>query len=98
VVERAGRALQEISVAIQTTSRYAFEIAETIRQQAERNEEALKAITEIASIADETAASSEEASATVQEQTASMEEMAAAASELAAMAEKLNHLVGGFKV
>ncbi len=98
VVEKAGRALQEIAVSIQSTSRYASEIAETTRQQVLGNEEALKAITEIASIADETAASSEEASATVEEQTASMQEMAAAAAELAAMAEKLNQLVSGFKV
>ncbi|MBC7246822.1 MAG: methyl-accepting chemotaxis protein [Actinobacteria bacterium] len=98
VVERAGRALREIAVSIETTSRYASEIAEITKRQVAENEEALKAITEIASIADETAASSEEASATVEEQTASMQEMAAAAAELAAMAEKLNQLVGGFKV
>ncbi|MEW6555494.1 MAG: HAMP domain-containing methyl-accepting chemotaxis protein [Actinomycetota bacterium] len=98
VVEKAGRALQEIAVSIQSTSRYASEIAETTREQVLGNDEALKAITEIASIADETAASSEEASATVQEQTASMQEMAAAAAELAAMAEKLNQLVRGFRV
>ena len=98
VVERAGRALREIAVSIETTSRYASEIAEITKRQVAENEEALKAITEIASIADETAASSEEASATVEEQTASMQEMAAAAAELAAMAEKLNQLVSGFKV
>ncbi len=98
VVEKAGKALQEIAVSIQSTSQYASQIAETTRQQVFGNEEALKAITEIASIADETAASSEEASATVEEQTASMQQMAAAAAELAAMAEKLNQLVGGFKV
>jgi methyl-accepting chemotaxis protein len=98
VVEKAGRALQEIAISIESTSRYASEIADTTREQVLGNDEALKAITEIASIADETAASSEEASATVQEQTASMEEMAAAASELAAMAEKLNQLVRGFRV
>jgi len=85
-------------VSIETTSRYASEIAEITKRQVAENEEALKAITEIASIADETAASSEEASATVEEQTASMQEMAAAAAELAAMAEKLNQLVSGFKV
>lgn len=98
VVEKAGRALQEIAISIQNTSQFAYEIAETTRQQAAGNEEALKAITEIASIADETAASSEEASATVEEQTASMQEMTAAAAELAAMAEKLNQLVSGFRV
>ncbi|MGQ9536841.1 MAG: methyl-accepting chemotaxis protein [Actinomycetota bacterium] len=98
VVDKAGRALQEIALTIETMSRYANEIAEITRKQVKENEEALKAITEIASIADETAASSEEASATVEEQTASMQEMAAAAAELAAMAEKLNNLVGGFKV
>ncbi|MDD5667225.1 MAG: methyl-accepting chemotaxis protein, partial [Actinomycetota bacterium] len=98
VVEKAGRALQEIAISIESTSRYASEIADTTREQVLGNEEALKAITEIASIADETAASSEEASATVQEQTASMQEMAAAAAELAAMAEKLNQLVRGFRV
>ncbi len=98
VVEKAGRALKEIAVSIETTSRYAGEIADITRRQVMENEEALKAITEIASIADETAASSEEASATVEEQTASMQEMAAAAAELAAMAEKLNQLVSGFKV
>ena len=98
VVEKAGRALQEISISIQSTSRYASEIADTTREQVLGNDEALKAITEIASIADETAASSEEASATVQEQTASMQEMAAASAELAAMAEKLNQLVRGFRV
>jgi len=98
VVEKAGRALQEIAVSIQSTSRYASEIADTTREQVMGNEDALKAITEIASIADETAASSEEASATVEEQTASMQEMAAAAAELAAMAEKMNQLVGGFRV
>jgi len=98
VVEKAGKALQEIAVSIQSTSRYASEIADTTREQVLGNDEALKAITEIASIADETAASSEEASATVEEQTASMQEMAAAAAELASMAEKLNQLVSGFRV
>jgi len=98
VVEKAGRALQEIALTIENTSRYANEIAEITKRQVRENEEALKAITEIASIADETAASSEEASATVEEQTASMQEMAAAAAELAAMAERLNQLVKGFKV
>jgi len=98
VVEKAGKALQEIAVSIQSTSRYASEIADTTREQVMGNDDALKAITEIASIADETAASSEEASATVEEQTASMQEMAAAAAELAAMAEKMNQLVGGFRV
>lgn len=98
VAEKAGRAMQEIAVTIQKTAKYAYEIAEITKRQVERNEEALKAITEIASIADETAASSEEASATVEEQTASMQEMAAAATELAGMAEKLHRLVSGFKV
>jgi len=98
VVEKAGRALQEIAVSIESTSRYANEIADTTREQVLGNDEALKSITEIASIADETAASSEEASATVEEQTASMQEMAAAAAELASMAEKLNQLVRGFRV
>ena len=98
VVEKAGKALQEIAISIQSTSRYASEIAETTREQVLGNDEALRSITEIASIADETAASSEEASATVEEQTASMQEMSAAAAELAAMAEKLNQLVGGFRV
>jgi methyl-accepting chemotaxis protein len=98
VVEKAGRALQEIAISIQSTSQFAYEIAETTREQVAGNDEALKAITEIASIADETAASSEEASATVEEQTASMQEMAAAAAELASMAEKLNQLVSGFRV
>ena len=98
VVEKAGRALQEIAISIQSTSQYASQIADTTRQQVTGSEDALKAITEIASIADETAASSEEASATVQEQTASMQEMAAAATELASMADKLNQLVSGFRV
>ncbi len=98
VVEKAGKALREIAVSIENTSRYASEIADITQRQVKENEEALRAITEIASIADETAASSEEAAATVQEQTASMQEMAAAAAELASMAEKLNQLVRGFKV
>jgi methyl-accepting chemotaxis protein len=98
VVEKAGRALQEIAISIQSTSQYASQIADTTRQQVTGSDDALKAITEIASIADETAASSEEASATVQEQTASMQEMAAAATELASMADKLNQLVSGFRV
>ncbi len=98
VVERTGTALREITISVQRTSQYADEIADTTRTQVENSEEVLRAITEIASIADEVAASSEESAAAVQEQTASMQEITAAAQELAEMANRLNKVVGGFRV
>jgi methyl-accepting chemotaxis protein len=98
VVERTGTALREITISVQRTSQYADEIADTTRTQVESSEEVLRAITEIAGIADEVAASSEESAAAVQEQTASMQEITAAAQELAEMANRLNKVVGGFRV
>jgi methyl-accepting chemotaxis protein len=98
VVERAGSALRDITVAVQNTARYAQEIAGTTRRQVENSDQVLRAITEIASIADEVAASSEESAAAVEEQTASMQEINSAAQELAEMAAKLSKVVGGFRV
>ena len=98
VVERAGSALREITISVSRTSQYAEEIAETTRTQVDNSDQVLRAITEIASIADEVAASSEESAAAVEEQTASMQQINAAAQELAEMANRLNKVVGGFRV
>ncbi len=98
VVERAGAALREITVSVSRTSQYAEEIAATTRAQVENSDQVLRAITEIASIADEVAASSEESAAAVEEQAASMQQIDTAAQELAEVAGRLNKVVGGFRV
>ncbi len=98
VVERAGSALRDIAMSVERTAQYANDIAEATKIQVENSEQVLRAISEIASIADEIAASSEESAAAVQEQTASMEELTAASEELAEMANKLTKVIGGFKV
>jgi methyl-accepting chemotaxis protein len=98
VVERAGRALREIAMSVQRIAQYANEIAGATRIQVEMSDQALRAISEIANIADEMASASEESAAAVEEQTASMQEITAAAQELAEMASKLNKVIGGFKV
>ena len=93
MVEKAGRALQEIAISIETPP---LRRGSPINPRASSATRKPEGDNRDRQHRGRDGTSSEEASATVQEQTASMQEMAAAA-ELAAMAEKLNQLVRGFR-
>jgi methyl-accepting chemotaxis protein len=74
------------------------EISALSAVQAKGAEGLVRAIEEIAKIAEDNAAGTEEASAATQEQTASMEEMSASAQELAKTSDTLKDLISIFKV
>ncbi|MBU4304461.1 MAG: methyl-accepting chemotaxis protein [Candidatus Omnitrophica bacterium] len=98
VVEKVSLTLNEIIKSVGQASNMVKEISTSTISQLKNTEHVVKAVDEIAVIAEESSSSMEETSSSVQEQCASMEEMAASAQELAKMSNDLRDLVKKFKV
>lgn len=98
IAHNAGTALNKIIAAVSEAAGLARAIAEEMQQQLENGEQVDKAVSEIASVAEQSAAGTEETASATEEQTASMEEISASAQELADMAQKLSGIVEKFKV
>jgi methyl-accepting chemotaxis protein len=98
VVASAGRSLDEIASAVKETVSRVLEISALTDKQARGAEGLVKAIEEIARIAESNAAGTQEASAATQEQTASMQEMYTSAAQLARTSDTLKDLVSIFKM
>ena len=98
VVTAAGRSLGEIAQAVQAADSRVQEISALTDKQARGAEGLVKAIEEIARIAESNAAGTQQASAATQEQTASMQEMYNSASQLARTSDTLKDLVSIFKM
>jgi methyl-accepting chemotaxis protein len=97
-VVQAATTLEEIVQSVESTRGRVEEISTLSVEQARGEEGLVKAIEEIAKIAEDNAAGTEEASAATEEQTASMEELSASAQDLARSSEKLRELISLFKV
>ncbi len=98
VTNEAGNSLTKIISAVGEASELAGKIADEMQLQLKNSEQVDKAISEIASVAEQSAAGTQETAAATQEQTASMQEISASAQELAEMAQELNAIVEKFKV
>jgi methyl-accepting chemotaxis protein len=98
IVSRVSEALAEIINAVRTSSSMVDEITEATQQQLADSEKIVKAVDEVAVVAEESASATEEASSSAQEQTASMEELTASAEELARLALDLQGLVNKFQL
>lgn len=97
-VAEAASTLEEIVQSVESTRGRVEEISTLSLEQARGEEGLVKAIEEIARIAEDNAAGTQEASAATEEQTASMEELSASAQDLARFSEKLRELISLFKV
>jgi len=98
IVARASDALAEIINAAKTSAAKVAEITEATKIQSSNAGKIVKAVDEIAVVAEESASATEEASSSAEEQTASMEELTASAEELARLAVDLQTLVAKFKL
>ena len=95
-LERVSLSMEKVIEATERTAAMARQISMSTVQQEERSDGMVKAVNEIASVAEESAAAAEEVSAAVEEQTASMEQVASDAQELAEMAARLRDAVSKF--
>jgi len=98
IIGKFGGALDKILNAAERTASQVEQIAAATEVQLVNAQEASKAMSEVALIAEQSASSTEQASSSVEEMTASMEEMASSAQELARMASNLQEMVKRFKV
>ncbi|MFH1062976.1 MAG: HAMP domain-containing methyl-accepting chemotaxis protein [Candidatus Omnitrophota bacterium] len=98
IVSRVSEALAEIINAVRTSSSMVDEITDATQQQLADSEKIVKAVDEVAVVAEESASATEEASSSAEEQTASMEELTASAEELARLALDLQGLVNKFQL
>ncbi|MFH0896697.1 MAG: methyl-accepting chemotaxis protein, partial [Candidatus Bathyarchaeota archaeon] len=89
IARGAGEALSKIISAVNEAAKLAKNISDEMRMQLENGEQVDRAVSEIASVAQQSAAGTEEAASSTEEQTASMEEISASAQELANMAQRL---------
>ena len=94
----AGEALTKIIGAVNESASLAKNIADETKVQLDNGQQVDQAISEIASVAEQSAAGTEEAAASTEQQTASMQEISASAQELANMAQRLTQIVEKFKV
>ncbi len=98
VLRSTGEALQEIVRAVVQQVKQVQEISQLTEQQTLGAEALVKAIDQIAKVAEDSAVSTQQASAATVEQKAAMEHMALNAQELSATADKLRELVSRFRV
>ncbi|MBE2315347.1 methyl-accepting chemotaxis protein [Solirubrobacter sp. CPCC 204708] len=97
-VQETRDAFQRINTAVSSMSERVAEIAAASEQISSDSERMQDEIAEVASVAEESSASAEQVSASTQETSASTQEIASSASELARTAERLEELVGHFRV
>jgi methyl-accepting chemotaxis protein len=97
-VRETRDAFQRIDTAVAAMSERVAEIAAASQQISADSERMQDEIAEVASVAEESSASAEQVSASTQETSASTQEIASSASELAVTAERLNELVGHFRL
>lgn len=97
-IDVAAGAFQEIITTVLETERRATSIADLSHMQLEGSGSMVKAVDEIARVADGNAAATEQVSAATEEQLAAMQNMAQATKELADLAEKLLTVVECFQV
>ncbi|MBU1044682.1 MAG: HAMP domain-containing protein [Candidatus Omnitrophica bacterium] len=98
IVSKVSEALAEIIGAVRTSATMVEEITKATQQQLADSEKIVKAVDEVAVVAEESASATEEASSSAEEQTASMEELTASAEELARLALDLQGLVDKFQL
>ncbi|GAE33703.1 methyl-accepting chemotaxis protein [Halalkalibacter akibai] len=97
-VNRAGQAFAEISKAIQAVSEQIHEISASSEEIHNGAEQVSGSFKELAHISRETASSSQTVAASSEEQFASIEEISSSSKNLAQMSEKLQLLIGKFKI
>lgn len=97
-IDITAGAFQEIMKTVLETERKANSIADLSQMQQEGSAKMVKAVDEIARVADDNAASTEEVSAATEEQLAAMQDMALATKELAQLADDLLHAVERFQL
>ena len=97
-IDVTARAFQEILTTVLETERKASSIADLSRMQLDGSVKMVKAIDEIARVADDNAASTEQVSAATEEQLAAMQDMALAAKELSQLADELMIVVERFRI
>jgi len=97
-VDVTASSFREILTTVVETERKANSIADLSQMQTEGAEKMVRAIDEIAKVAEDNAASSEEVSAATEEQSAAMQEMVYATQELAKLAAELFQVVERFRI
>lgn len=97
-IDVTASSFQEILTTVVETERKANSIADLSQMQTEGAEKMVRAIDEIAKVAEDNAASSEEVSAATEEQSAAMQEMVYATQELTKLATELFQVVERFKI
>ncbi len=98
IVARVSDSLTEIIEAAQLSATKVKEITTATETQLSNSQKIVKAVDEVAVVAEESASATEQASSSAQEQTASMQELTASAEELARLSLDLQGLVGKFKL
>jgi methyl-accepting chemotaxis protein len=96
VVNKTGRALEEIVSVVLKTVTKVQEISEVTRQQTMSSEKIVQAMDDIAKVAKDNATSSVEATSATQKQTMVVAEIAQSAEEMKEMAKTLQELVSTF--
>lgn len=96
-MERAREALEQIIAAVQRASALAQEISLATREQQAASEAMVKAVSEVATVAERNASGAEHASHAVAQQSASIQVISNSAQELAKMATRLHVLVAKMK-
>jgi methyl-accepting chemotaxis protein len=97
-IDVTASAFQEILKTVLETERKATSIADLSQMQTEGSVKMVKAVDEIAKVAEDNAAATEQVSASTEEQLAAMQDMALATKELTQLAEALMSMVERFKV
>ncbi|MBU0633640.1 MAG: methyl-accepting chemotaxis protein [Candidatus Omnitrophica bacterium] len=98
IVSRVSAALEKIIGTAKESATMVNEITAATARQMSNAEQIVKAVDEVAVVAEESASATQEASSSAQEQTASMEELTASAEELARLAIDLQAMVDRFKL
>ncbi len=98
VVAQTREAFQRIESSVDDMTAQIDQIAEAANHIAANATSMQTAVGEVAAVAEQSSASTEQVSASTEETSASAEQIAASAHELAGNAEKLNELVGHFKM
>lgn len=97
-VDATGSVFKTIVTEIDHVVEQILQVSAASQEMAHGSNQAVSAVTNIASIAEQTAAGTQEVLAAAEEQSASMESIASSSEELAQLGEKLQHLVARFTV
>ncbi|MDT8317598.1 MAG: methyl-accepting chemotaxis protein [bacterium] len=97
-IEFTGETLKDIVKMVMASTEVSKEIYLLTQKQSEGAQGMVRAMDDIAKVAEDNAASTQEASAATQEQMASMEEMASAAQELSNLADEMRAATEKFEV